>query len=253
MSANDTTQSLVPDIGPGVAHMRKRISLVLVDDNPLEREGVVALIRAQPGFHVLAASAEIEAALQKVRDTKPDLVLLNLPQEGDDSLTLAGALHGEVPASRVIIMGLEAPHADVASFVRAGVSGFIMAGASFDRCFRTIHSVAEGVQVLPLELTRSLFGQLNRHGVRGRPKRTLDIQRLTGREREVAHLIVQGLSNKEIAGRLHIVLHTVKSHVHRVLAKLAVNSRLEVAAFSQNRLAPAVVSPRPGLGDIART
>lgn len=228
-------QLLVPRIRPGVRPMRKRISLVLVVDNPSVRGGVMSLIRAQRSFHVLAVSTEVEAALRQVREIRPDIVLLNLRPEGDDSLTLAGALHGDVPKSRVIIMGLVAPQQDVASFLRAGVSGFIMAGASFETFLNAIHSVARGIQVLPPELTRSLFDQLKRHKVRGGPRRTLDVGRLTDREREVADLIVQGLSNKEIAARLEIALHTVKCHVHKVLSKLAVNSRLEVDAFSQSR------------------
>lgn len=231
-----------------MAFVRRRISLVLIDDHPLMREAVVALICAQPGFHVLATLAGVEIAMQKVRETKPDIVLLNLLQEGDDSLELAGALHGEVPESRVILMGLRADHEDVTSLVRAGVSGFIMEGASYDEYVSTIRSVAEGIQVLPLELTRSLFGQLNKHGVLGRSRRTLEVGRLTDREREVADLIVRGMSNKEIAAQLQIALHTVKSHVHRVLSKLSVNSRLEVAAFSQSVPAGALAPPLPNPG-----
>jgi DNA-binding NarL/FixJ family response regulator len=149
------------------------ISLVLIDDNRSSREGLVTVIRAQRGFHVLAASADTEEALRTVREARPDVVLLDLGQEDDDRLTLAAAFHGEVPESRVIIMGLGPLQEDLASFVRAGVSGFIMAGASFDEFLRTIHSVAQGTQVLPLELTHSLFGQLIRPGVRPRPKRTV--------------------------------------------------------------------------------
>jgi DNA-binding NarL/FixJ family response regulator len=145
--------------------VKKRISMVLIDDRLSAREGVVARIRAQPGFHILAATAETEAALQKVRQTKPDLVLLNLRRESADSLALAGALHGKVPASHVIIMSMDPLHEDVASFVRAGVSGFIMADASLDKFLSTIHSVALGIQVLPKELTRSLFAQLNGYRV----------------------------------------------------------------------------------------
>jgi DNA-binding NarL/FixJ family response regulator len=208
--------------------------MLLIDDNPLAREGIVALIRAQPGFHVLAASAEIEAAFGKVRETKPDIVLLNLRRVGDDSLTAAGALHGDVPESRVIIMGMEPLHEDVTSFVRAGVSGFIMADASLDTFLSTIHSVTQGIQVLPLDLTRSLFDQLTGHAARRRSKRKEDGKRLTSRQRAVTDLVVQGLSNQVIAARLSIALNSVKSHVHNVLSKLAVNRRLEVAAFSRN-------------------
>ncbi len=237
-------QFLDSENGPRKAHVDKRISIVLVNEGPSVRGGVVSRIRSQPGFRVLAASAIVEEAVQAVKETRPDVVLLNLRQEGDDSLALAGALHGEAPESRVILMGVEANQADLASFVRAGVSGFILADASFDTFLHTIHSVTQGIQVLPWELTGSLFGQLKHYGVPGRPKRTLSIERLTDREREVANLIVQGLGNKAIAIRLKIALQTVKAHVHNVLSKLAVNNRLEVAAFSSLRESPAI-NPAP--------
>jgi DNA-binding NarL/FixJ family response regulator len=145
--------------------LKDRISLVLLDDNPSARKRVVARLHAQPGFQVLAASAGTAAALRKVRETKPDLVLLNLHREGADSLTMAGALHGGAPEPRVIIMGLGPLQENLMSFVRAGVSGFIMADASFERFLRTIHSVVNGIPVLPPELTHALFGQLHQRGV----------------------------------------------------------------------------------------
>jgi two-component system nitrate/nitrite response regulator NarL len=222
-----------------------RISIVFIDDNLSANQGVVARIRSQPGFRVLATLAEAEVALKQVCDVKPDIVLLNLRQQGDDTLTLAGALHGEAPDSRVIIMGLLRKQVDVASFIRACVRGFVMVDASFDVLLDTIQSVARGGHVLPLELTHALFGQLTEHETGGHPTRTLDIKRLTKRERAVTDLIVRGLSNKEIAAHLQIALHTVKGHVHNVLSKLEVNTRLEIAAFSRNRIAPAI-DPPPG-------
>ena len=209
------------------------ISVILIDDNQSTREGIAALIRRQAGFRVLTTSAEVEAALRMVRRRQPDIVLLDLGGDEEDRLTLAGALHGQVPASRVILMGASPLQEDVESFIMAGVSGFIMAGATTEQFIGTIHSVTQGIQVLPSELTSLLFVQLNERGIKPRRKRALNATPLTAREREVADLIVQGLCNKEIAGRLEIALHTVKSHVHKVLSKLAVNTRLEVAAFAQ--------------------
>lgn len=211
---------------------------MLVDDDLAAAEGVVALIQAQPGYHVYAAAAEIDTVLRTVRENKPELVILNLRQEGDDSLALVGALHGETPEARIILMGLESSQTDVASYVRAGVSGFVIAGASFAVFLHTIQSVANGIRVLPAGLTPSLFGQLKKYSIPGRPRRTMSVGQLTGREQEVANLIVQGFSNKAIATKLKIALDTVKCHVHRVLSKLAINSRLEVAAFSQEGTAP---------------
>jgi DNA-binding NarL/FixJ family response regulator len=234
-----------------VPHAKKPISIVLVNENPLLGGRVLSRIRAQPSFHVLAASAEIEEALRQVREIKPDIVLLNLTQEGDDSLTLAGALHGDVPESRVIIMGLEAQKEDLASFIRAGVSGFIMAGSSFATIVDTIRAVAQGIQVLPSALTRALFIQLKRRGVRNHPKPTLEGERLTTPERAVAGLMVKGLSNKEIALRLRLTPQTVNNHVHKVLSKLTVNSLLEVAPFSQGGAALPRVLRAPRTGSMA--
>lgn len=219
---------------------RKPISIVLLGDSPSARDGVVAVLRAQSGFRVLLASAEGREALRTVREIRPDIVLLNLRREGNESLMLAGALHGEVPDSRVVIVGLGPVREDLVSFVRARVAGFIMKDASFDIVLDTIRLVAQGTQVLPLDLTRSLFGQLRGYRVPGRPERHT-FTGLTTRDRAVADLIVHGFSGKEIASRLRLKHHTARSRVHRVLSKLAVDIRLEVGAYSRNGSDPAIV------------
>jgi DNA-binding NarL/FixJ family response regulator len=208
------------------------ISLVLIDDNRLLREGLATMIHNQPGFTVLAASADVEEALQKVRDARPDVVLLDFGLEDHDSLSLTATVHGEVPSARVIVMGLLPLEEDVANYVRVGASGFIMKDASFDEFFATIRAVAGGAEILPPALTNSLFSQIVRNVPLGSKARELDSVRLTNRERQVIALLGEGMSNKEIATRLHIAVHTVKSHVHNVLDKLALHSRLEVVAFT---------------------
>lgn len=218
--------------------MTKTISLVLIDDNRLLREGLAGLIREQPDFRILAASADIDEALQKVRDAKPRVVLLDFGLESHDSVRLTATVRREVPEARVIVMGLLPLQEDVAAFVRAGASGFIMKDASFDDFLRTIRLVADGADVLPSQLTGSLFNQIARHAVRSGKAPVLEGVRLTERERQVIDLIGEGLSNKEIATRLHIAIHTVKSHVHNVLEKLALHTRLEVAAFTRSDAGP---------------
>ena len=210
----------------------KTISLILIDDNRLLREGIAAMIRTQPGFKVLAASADVDEALAKAREARPDVVLLDFGLEQRDSVSLTATVHDEVPGARIIIMGLLPAQEEVATYVRAGASGFIMKEASFEDFFATIRAVAAGAEVLPQALTNSLFTQIARNAAGGNKARIMESVRLTTRERQVIALLGEGLSNKEIATRLHIAVHTVKSHVHNVLEKLALRSRLEVAAFS---------------------
>jgi len=151
--------------------MTDTISLVLIDDNRLLREGLTRLIREQPGFTILAASADIDEALQKVRDAEPSVVLLDFSLENDDSLRVTATVHKEVPAAKVIVMGLLPLQEDVADFVTAGASGFIMKDATFDEFISTIRRVAAGEQVLPTQLTGSLFSQIARIAVRrGKPR-----------------------------------------------------------------------------------
>jgi len=208
------------------------ISLVLVDDNRLLREGIAAMIHLQPGFRVLAASADVDEALRKVREAKPDVVLVDFGLEDHDSLRLTATVREEVPEAKVIVMGLLPQQEDVADYVRSGATGFIMKDASFDEFFATIRAVASGVQVLPPALTHSLFAQIAQRAAGAGKARALESVKLTIRERQVIDLLGEGLSNKEIAQRLHIAVHTVKSHVHNVLEKLALHSRLEVVAFT---------------------
>ena len=210
----------------------KPISLILIDDNRLMREGIAVMIRTQPGFKVLAASADVDEALAKAREARPDVILVDFGLEDHDSVSLTATVHAEIPGARVIIMGLLPIQEDVAMYVRAGASGFIMKDASFDDFFATIRAVAGGAEVLPQALTNSLFSQIARNAAGGSKVRIMEAVRLTNRERQVIELLGEGLSNKEIATRLHIAVHTVKSHVHNVLEKLALRSRLEVAAFS---------------------
>ncbi len=192
------------------------------------------MIRAHPGFKVLAASADADEALEQVRKARPEVVLLDFGLQDHDSLSLTTTVRLEVPEAKVIIMGLLPTQEDVADYVRAGAAGFIMKDASFAAFVETIRAVAGGAQVLPDALTNSLFMQIVRNTGRGNQARVRETVRLTNRERQVVDLLAEGLSNKEIAARMHIAVHTVKSHVHNVLEKLALHSRLEVAAFSHS-------------------
>ena len=221
--------------GVRAVEAKRPIALVLIDDNRLLREGLAAMIHGQPGFKVLVASADVDEALTKVRDARPDVVLVDFGLADHDSLRLTTTVHQEVPGAKLIVMGLMPLQEDVADYVRAGAAGFIMKDATFEDFFSTIRSVAAGAVVLPPALATTLFAQIIRNVVTTKQEQVLESVRLTAREHQVIDLLGEGLANKEIAARLHIAVHTVKSHVHNVLEKLALHSRLEVAAFTHAR------------------
>ncbi len=124
-----------------------------------------------------------------------------------------------------------------------GVSGFVMKEATPDDLVNTIRSVANGAHVFPPQMTGTLFSQIAKHAAAKGPAETLDPALMTRREREVIHLIAQGLANKEIAARLNVATHTVKSHVRNIMEKLTLHTRLRIAAYAGQRRASAYVDP----------
>jgi DNA-binding NarL/FixJ family response regulator len=128
-------------------------------------------------------------------------------------------------------MGLIPTQSDVVEFVAAGASGFILKNAQVKDFLKSIRLVAQGEKVLPPSLTDSLFSHVVDLAIAKEKKNPSQLVRMTKREREIIVLIADGLSNKEIAQRLNIATHTVKSHVHNVMEKLALHTRLQIAKF----------------------
>lgn len=212
----------------------KRIRLLLIEDNRLLREGITAMVGKQPDLKIVAASENFENVLPKAQKLKPRVVLLDICLRDQNSLSVAKMVKKELPEARVIVMGLILPRADVLQFVKAGASGFVQKEATFDDFLRTIRTVAEGAKVLPPPLTGSLFSQIAEDAISNGKVQLNDV-RITKREREIIDLISEGLSNKEIAQRLHLAIQTVKSHVHHILEKLVLHTRLQVAIYTHGK------------------
>ncbi|HMB71338.1 MAG TPA: response regulator transcription factor [bacterium] len=210
--------------------------VLLIEDNRLLREGIAAILEAADGFEVIAVAEDGDAIHHlKASGTSPDVVLLDLGLEKADSLELMALLRSEFADARIIAMDILPERADVVRFVEAGGSGLILKSASAQEYIDTISAVARGEKVLPAILTASLFTQIVESALGSQGGIPESAIKLTAREKEVVGLISEGLSNKEIATRLHIATHTVKSHVHNILEKLTLSSRLEIAAFAHRR------------------
>ncbi|PJB01241.1 MAG: hypothetical protein CO127_04875, partial [Ignavibacteria bacterium CG_4_9_14_3_um_filter_36_18] len=122
--------------------------------------------------------------------------------------------------------------ADILQYVKAGANGFILKDASFDDFLLTIRNVSEGATVLPPFLVDSLFTQIIEHAVRDGKSKVKDAVRLTKRERDVIQLLGEGKNNKEIGQKIRISAYTVKSHIHNIMEKLALHTRLEISNYS---------------------
>jgi DNA-binding NarL/FixJ family response regulator len=219
--------------------MTKRIRVMVVDDNRLVREGLAALLDAEPDLTVVATADDRTGGLRDLRELAPHIVLVDAALDNGDGYAYVEALRSAAPESKVIVMDLLPAPEDVIEFVKAGASGFVMKDATVTDLMSTVRSVALGADVVPPAVTGTLLTHIAQQAaaLRHIPD-AAEAVRLTKREREIMNLIAEGMSNKEIGHRLEIATFTVKSHVHNILEKLALHTRLQIAAYSHKTGTP---------------
>jgi len=214
----------------------KPISILLIEDNRLFRLGLAAVLKRQDGLRLLAASKSPEPVMEMHGPSDPDVILLDIGIQGHSSLLTVRGIRKAHPKAKLLMMGLIPLESEVLSLVKEGVSGFLLKDASIGEFVSSIRAVASGLTVFPVTLTQSLLSQIVTDAARAGKVQLEDVK-LTAREREIVDLIADGLSNKEIGSQLSIATDTVKSHVHNILEKLSLRSRVEVAVQARSRAA----------------
>jgi DNA-binding NarL/FixJ family response regulator len=210
----------------------KKIRILVIEDNRVLRDGITAMLNEQADMHVAATIGSGNNILLKASQAKPHVILIDMGLKSFKETSVVESIKEKMPEAKVIGMGFVPTQSDIVEFVEAGASGFILKVASVKEFIGTIRSVAQGIKVLPPSLAGSLFSHVIEHAVKNKGKIT-NIVRMTKREREIIVLIADGMSNKEIAQQLNIATHTVKSHVHNIMEKLALHSRLQIAKYTR--------------------
>jgi two-component system nitrate/nitrite response regulator NarL len=211
---------------------------LVIDDNRLVREGLEALLDEQADVKVVATAEDRATGLRDLQEFTPHIVLVDAALDNGDGYDYVEVLRKTAPESKVIVMDLLPAPEDVIDFVKAGANGFIMKDATVDDLLSTIRSVALGADVVPPALTGTLLSHIAQQAAKRHVPGVAEAVRMTKREKEIMNLIAEGMSNKEIAQRLNIATYTVKSHVHNILEKLALHSRLQIAAYTHKTGAP---------------
>jgi DNA-binding NarL/FixJ family response regulator len=210
----------------------QKIRLLLIEDNRLLRDGILAILKPHKDIEIISASGDGKSTLVKIKQLKPNVVLLDLGLRSQNSLHVVEIVKKDFPQAKIIVMDLAPVQADILQYVKAGANGFILKDASLNDLLITIRTVAEGSTVLPPLLVDSLFSQIVEHAVKeGSSKLKVAVQ-MTKRERQVIELLSEGMTNKEIGQKIHISTYTVKSHIHNIMEKLALHTRLEIANYS---------------------
>jgi DNA-binding NarL/FixJ family response regulator len=207
-----------------VIDMAERI--LLVDDHPLTRDALAALL-ARGGFDVVGEAADGSDALELAERLQPDLVLLDLSMPGVDGLAALPLLRAAAPGCEVVVLTASGTEENLLAAVRGGAAGYLLKSEPPERIVAFLRGVANGEAALSGQVARRLLEQVRAGGHLGGGVPDPIAQALSAREVEVLLLLDDHLSTDDIAKRLYISEHTVRSHVKSLLRKLGVSSRRE--------------------------
>jgi DNA-binding NarL/FixJ family response regulator len=205
------------------------ISVVIVDDEPLIRSGLRAIIEAEPDLTVVGEAADGAEVLPVVRRTRPDVVLMDVRMPAVDGIQATRLLLDDADGPRVLVVTTFENDDYVYDALRAGASGFLLKRTPPAEIVQGIRTVARSESLLFPEAIRSLA--IAHAGGRAEPA-GLDHAQLTEREQEVLRLMARGMSNAEIAAELYLGVQTIKTHVANLLAKLGARDRTQAVILA---------------------
>jgi DNA-binding NarL/FixJ family response regulator len=210
------------------------IRVAVVDDEALVRRGLAVLLRLEPDIDVVGEANNGEGALRLVRREHPDVVLMDIRMPGMDGLSATRALAADPETANTKVLVLTTFDLDehVFAAIRAGASGFLPKDTAPDDLLHAIRVVADGQALLAPTVTRRLIEEFVRRAPQEPPDRPTGFDQLTEREVEVLRAVAQGRSNAEIADELVVSYATVKTHVSRLLMKLAVRDRAQLVVLA---------------------
>jgi DNA-binding NarL/FixJ family response regulator len=198
------------------------IRVLVVDDHPITRTGIAAILRAQPGMQVCAQAGGVTDAVRLFEEHEPDLTLMDLRLPDGHGVEAIRLIRQKKPSAKIIVLTTYEGDEDIHQALQAGAMGYLIKGMSHDVLVKALLRVHHGNRFLPPPVARALSLRLSG-------------SELSHREREVLSLMVAGKSNREIGEELHIKEATVKSHITVILMRLKVTDRTQAVVEALKR------------------
>lgn len=210
-----------------------RIRVLIVDDSPLARQGVAAILQGDERFEIVGEAADGYAALDLARELMPDLILMDIRMPRCDGLTATRLIKRELPYARIVILSVSDDPVDLFEAIRFGAQGYLLKNMQAEDWLAYLRAVAQGEAPMDRDIAARILKEFaGRAPARVAPG---GIERLSPREVEVLQLVADGKTNREIAAALFIAETTVKNHLCNILQKLHLRNRVQLAAFARER------------------
>lgn len=210
------------------------IKVLLVDDHTLFREGLTKILGGQVDFKVVGQASDGIEALVMAQALAPDLVLMDINMPGCDGIEATRQIKGMLPETTVVMLTVRDEDELLFEAIRCGAQGFILKSIGSQEMLKMLRGAMQGEAALTPNMSGRMLLQLRKSSHQTGPNGGLPTAVLTCREREILSLAAHGMTNREIALKLCLSLHTVKSHMRKILSKLGVGSRHAAAAVAQS-------------------
>ncbi len=207
----------------------EEITVMVVDDHPIWREGVARDL-AERGVRVVATAPDADAAVRIAKATRPRVELMDLNLGATSGVIAIEGSLGALPGTRVLVLSASGEHADVLHAVKAGATGYLVKSAGVDELLAAVRRTAEGYPVFTPGLAGLVLGEFRR--LAGEPAGAEAPPVLTERETEVLRLVAKGLTARQIGERLVVSHRTVESHVQNTLRKLQFHNRVQLVRYA---------------------
>lgn len=209
--------------------MHDQIRILIADDHPMFREGVVQSLASEKDFAIIGQASNGKNAIKMAKELLPDVLLLDITMPDQDGITITKKISAAFPVIRIIMLTASENEDDLMKALKAGARGYVLKGISAKELVKVVRTIVAGGTYISPDMANMILFELSQ------PSEPDPLSELSDREKEILKLVAKGYTNREIGTQIHLSEKTIKHYMSNILQKLHVRSRVEAALLVQKR------------------